>query len=705
MSQASATPAQHRSHQLVLIALVSCVLTLVIATVYPSGKPADESMSLSFGSTYGWIAFQSIVLALPGLLVGLLACRVFPRVGALMGAGLMLVVPLIVLCDVMAFTWIAERFLSRTMTRIGTTLLPGLMLHVSQTEMLQASGAIVLAIALALVIWKVTGMVARRWQSKEESVGPAAATILLAVVASAIGFPGLWNLQRTTAEMAVASVRHPFCAFHLVGFRGVGVSSPNGDAAVLGRLHALRAAPAVLERESKQQSLRVDDSINLQQPRPDVIVIVIECFRPEVIDPEVMPNLHAFAAKSILCRNNFSSGNATCYGMFSLFTGLEAVWFDRPVSSDPIMNRLMHQAGYQLGFYGGQTDWRHFGMAGFVHEGLYDDFQIELPDLPASDLRTVQRTVDFIDQDDEPRAAVAYMFATHSFYSEEEDRIFQPAAPDNIIISHAPEMKDQIYNRYKNSVRTMDTMIKPLLREDCTVIVLGDHGEPFLDDGTAVHGTRLSKFQNMTPALIYSPGIEARTIEPPTSHADLLPTLLSILDIPVDDPSVFDGVDLTTTTDRELIERTFVSCNYMDNTSLLVGPWTLDQQQPFGHRVVFDLRSWQAAYLNPIGDRGFDWTDSPLAEQGAGEFKRWILERFGEEAYEESSELEELFAEFLRSPIQEVRLTALEIAGNVAEPQPYLYELVAEATRNEDEQTRSRAKDLIIRINRLRGSK
>ncbi len=56
-------------------------------------------------------------------------------------------------------------------------------------------------------------------------------------------------------------------------------------------------------------------------------------------------------------------------------------------------------------------------------------------------------------------------------------------------------------------------------------MVLGDHGEPFLDDGTAIHGTRLSRFQNMTPAVIYYPGVQPRTIQLPTFHPDLLPTL------------------------------------------------------------------------------------------------------------------------------------------------------------------------------------
>ncbi len=104
-------------------------------------------------------------------------------------------------------------------------------------------------------------------------------------------------------------------------------------------------------------------------------------------------------------------------------------------------------------------------------------------------------------------------------------------------MSNTPEMKEQFYNRFKNSARTMDRLIEPLLRDDCVVIILGDHGEPFFEDGTKIHGSRLSRYQNMTPAVIHFPGVVPRKISAPTSHADLLPTLMSILNIPLTDPA------------------------------------------------------------------------------------------------------------------------------------------------------------------------
>ena len=140
-------------------------------------------------------------------------------------------------------------------------------------------------------------------------------------------------------------------------------------------------------------------------------------------------------------------------------------------------------------------------MDGFVHEQHYDDFMIEDPDLPKTDLNAVMRTLDFLERPTEHpsrdsfegdrkssvveskkigehRAAICYLYGTHSSfrYSDEKYRIFTPEADEGLLISNAPELKEQFYNRYKNSLRSMDDTLKPLLRDDCVVIVMGDWG-------------------------------------------------------------------------------------------------------------------------------------------------------------------------------------------------------------------------------------
>ena len=393
--------------------------------------------------------------------------------------------------------------------------------------------------------------------------------------------------------------------------------------------------------------------------------------------------------------------------MFGMVTGLESNWFHRPVNTRPLLNRALRQVGYEVGFYGGHTGWWQYDMDGFVRPELFDDFQIEEPELPDSDLRTVDRALSFIGRRngqrglDSPRMAIAYMFATHSRYSDPEDQIFQPAAPVNSFLTRTPETIEEFFNRFKNSMRTMDKLLKPLLRDDCVVIVVGDHGEPFFEDGTAFHGTRLSRYQNMTPAIIHYPGVTPQTVETPTFHSDLLPTLFSILHIPLTDDEPLDGVDLLTTPPQALRQRSFMTGNYLDKTSLLVGPWTFDPDRPFGYRVVFDIHDWQSNYLNPVDDLGYQWSGDE--QQGAEYFREWIVDRFGEDAFEDSTSEPELFARFFASQDPRIRLAAVKIASQVSDPEDALYRLISDATRDRDTEVRDYAKQLVIEVNRRRG--
>lgn len=718
------------SHRLVVIAMIASLATLLIATIYPSGKPADELMSLSFTATYFWIAAQSFALTLPGLLSGILLGSLFPRVGTMLGALMILAVPTVVLLDVLTFTWIAERFLSGTMTRIATSLAPALMLHVTSSAMYQGILVSLSAVVAGWLAWKTSGAVATKWVSREDAIQPLPTTMVLSMVAVLTSSSAIRSYSVTVDEMSRSSTRHPFCAFRLVGYRGVGVAVPSEEGAVLSRLRGLQSIEQVQAREKRQLTVSVDagafEPDLIPEDRRKVIVVVVECLRPEVIDPVLMPNLHRFAQKSILCRNNFSGGNSTCLSMFSLVNGVEAIWFRRKLADDPVFNRLLHQAGYQLGFFGGQIDWALYEMDGFIHPDHYEQFVIEQPRLPETDLNAVERTMRFIDQAPKesrpldasespqvfttaPRAAVCYLFGTHSSfrYSEPEFRLFEPEAEEGLLISHSPELKEQFYNRYKNSLRSMDRTLAPLLRDDCVVLVMGDHGEPFLDDGTAVHGTRLSRFQNMTPAVIYYPGVEPRHIDLPTFHADLLPTLLSILEIPITDSTVFDGLDLIGTDDETLSRRTFVSRNFLDTTSMLVGPWTLDPAKPFGYRVAFDIWDWQTDYLNPIDEFGYEWgpdSGESDASQGEERFRQWVANRFGEAATGKDRSERALFEQFFDSDDDETRLAVLQIASSVVDPGDELYERITEAASDPVPQIRDLARELIIRINRYRGA-
>lgn len=714
--------------QLFLLAIFSALATTLLASTYPSGRPVDEVVSLSFAASYGWLLSQSLGLALILFLGALFLTFVNKKWGSVSGSFVILCLPYLFLADLLTFAWIGERFLSSTMAHIFKSLLPALSLHITPFAAFQACLTLTAMMVMSWLFIRASRYIARLWESRKESIGVLSAFSLSAFLMVLLSIQPFMNWETLRDEMYRASNRHPLCAFHFVGFRGVGVAVSKESVPLQSSLRALDTYEAVREREIAMLDIALDTTIEksplVNASDINVILVVVECLRPEVISPELMPNLHAFSKKGISLRQHFSGGNSTCLGMFSFINGLESIWFHRQVAEKPILNRILSQAGYQLAFYGGQTDWRIYEMDGFVHEQHYDDFMIENPDLPKTDLNAVMRTLDFLERPTEHpsrdsfegdrkssvvesknigehRAAICYLYGTHSSfrYSDEKYRIFTPEADEGLLISNAPELKEQFYNRYKNSLRSMDDTLKPLLRDDCVVIVMGDHGEPFLDDGTASHGTRLSRYQNMSPAIVYYPGIQPRVIDAPTFHADLLPTLFSILGLSLSRSDVLDGIDLTSLNNRDLENRVFASGNFMDPSVLLVGPWTTSEGKPFGYRVVHDIFRWQTAYLNPIDELGYEIEDE--TGQGQRFFSQWFQTRFGRPFKKEIDEAEVL-QQSIESSAAEVRMAALEVVSSIQNPNDEIIRNIEKLTKDENQEIRLRAKEVMIDISRSR---
>lgn len=320
---------------------------------------------------------------------------------------------------------------------------------------------------------------------------------------------------------------------------------------------------------------------------PDILIVVLESLRHELIDSEVMPNLAEAAEKGLWCKTHFSSGNATSHGMFSIVTGMDATWFDTSLRYRSPLYRLFRSAGYEIGFFAGHDDWRKFYMDGFVSAKHFDAFAISSQKRLESDRRAIQTTMQFLQHEESrgPRLAILYLYVTHSPYrSYARDRAFAPAAEDGFLIPYSKDDVDLVWNRYKNSARTADRWIGSMIASSASsssnrlMLVTGDHGESFLEDGTIGHGTKISAQQNRTPAILVGPGVPRLKINAPTIHSDLLPTLLAAAGIRLSDSgqadrdqeSLFDGCDLLSTSAAELSRRRNVTRDYLTKEVRLI---------------------------------------------------------------------------------------------------------------------------------------
>ncbi|MCA9136534.1 MAG: sulfatase-like hydrolase/transferase, partial [Planctomycetales bacterium] len=670
-------------------------------------RPVDELTKLSMAWAYSWVAAQAFLPIAITVVPLLVVAKVSPGWAGRLGTIGLSAVPAIVLLDCLTFHWIGERFLSSTLLHICISLLPGLMRFVSPGDVLTVAGAIIGIVFLTMIGVVLSRRLSRRWSvDRAGDIAPITVVGLLSLVCGLVSAPALMHFERTIAEMRDHSVRHPLCAFCVVAHRSVGVRVPSGAESIDARLHGMGLAGAIGERIETFNTATIQRTGNAADRLPDVVIVILESVQHSLMTPDVMPNIHRLSQDGYLLRNHFSGGNASNLGIFSLVNGTESSYFPHSGSFVPMMNRLLGQSGYELAFYGGTDDWDEFGMSTFIKPEYYTEFLVEPVDWLASDQRSIDNAIRFLDHSDEtqpdrpPRVAVVYLYSSHlPFRSLPEEEVFQPAATGAFMSPYTETQRQLVFNRYRNSIRSLDRMVKPLLTKGRLIVVAGDHGESFMDDGTIGHGTRLSKVQNMTSAMMYLPGQQPRVIDELTTHADVLPTLMARMGLKVQPADVFEGVDLCAADDKTLSERRFASFHYMWPEMMLIGPWTNSPRRPFGYRAAFSTGKWQVAALNPIEELGLEWTgDEAEMSNLDAELDRWLVARFGVNPTLDKTSRIDLFARYIRHPDADIRLQTVEIARLVPDPDSALIDLLGQAVADESTEVRELAGEVIIEL-------
>jgi membrane-anchored protein YejM (alkaline phosphatase superfamily) len=82
------------------------------------------------------------------------------------------------------------------------------------------------------------------------------------------------------------------------------------------------------------------------------------------------------------------------------------------------------------------------------------------------------------------------------------------------------------------------------LLDKTIVIVLGDHGEEFMERGRWGHSAEFNRYQTGTPAVIRVPGQAARVISGISSHLDIPATLMPLLGVKNPPADYSHGYDL-----------------------------------------------------------------------------------------------------------------------------------------------------------------
>lgn len=309
-----------------------------------------------------------------------------------------------------------------------------------------------------------------------------------------------------------------------------------------------------------------------ERPR-NLIFVNLESWRFDRMTPEISPNIHAIGENSLIFRNHLSGGTVTTTGLFSLMFGTSHLYWDGALSTGkrPALINTLDDMDYDLRVLANQ-DIRVNKLYEVFFRGIEPIQAWGEGSVPAGDAALIDKLLKSIDAEPEkPFFSFLLFNSTHFSYWTPEgyDNPFLPA--QRLAMSKADADTDPIphLNQYSNSIHYVDSLIGRMkleleargLWEDTLVVITGDHGEEFNDQGQNYwgHGSNFSRYQLGVPLVIHWPGRQG-DYDHRTTHEDITPTLLTSAfgcSNPVSDLGT--GQSLFSDSPRTLIAQSYVN--------------------------------------------------------------------------------------------------------------------------------------------------
>ena len=291
----------------------------------------------------------------------------------------------------------------------------------------------------------------------------------------------------------------------------------------------------------------------------NIIILVVDSFRSDVMNKEVTPELWAFSKKAAVFGDHYSGGNCTRFGIFSIIYGVYGnYWFSMlGEHRGPVLIDALKDQGYDLRlFAGADLSFPEFNKTCFVNvprEGIYDEPKAE--GHADKDIEITAKLVDFVKNRKSNRPYFAFLFydASHGGYDYPPGfEKFKPASGqvNYLTLDRAAAMP--LFNKYRNSIRFEDSLIGDILKtversgglKDTAVLVMGDHGEAFFENGYHGHNRAYSAGEIKVPLVFYVPGRAPASVKSPTSHMDIAPALMKLIGVKNPPADYSSGADI-----------------------------------------------------------------------------------------------------------------------------------------------------------------
>lgn len=290
--------------------------------------------------------------------------------------------------------------------------------------------------------------------------------------------------------------------------------------------------------------------VSTQTPTKNILVIFIDSWNFRTFTPEVMPNVCEFAKNAQVFTEHYSGDHGTRTGVISFFHGLPGLYFyairDGGVSSAFIDTLVKNK--YEMGIYATASLANPpFTRTIFknVPEGVMRYNLSEGVSTAEGDVKTADAWLDFTKKYTSVPAAGRKPFFGFLFFDELHSMALPKGAEkkfptdwENAKYELLSKDTDStpFFNLYKNDAYWLDKQIKRIfddlrergLLENTIVVLTGDHGQEFNEDGNNIwgHGNGFSTHQLKVPFVLFDAALPPKTYSHWTAHYDVTVSLL-----------------------------------------------------------------------------------------------------------------------------------------------------------------------------------
>ncbi len=324
-----------------------------------------------------------------------------------------------------------------------------------------------------------------------------------------------------------------------------------------------------------------------QTELPDIYIFMVESMRHDSMSAKTTPFLTKFYNDCQLFESTVAASNATHLSWYSMFYSKPSIFWQQDLleigdketfKGSPVLNEL-NDLGYDINIRAVcDLGYKDFGLLNFGASGMLcqmieqveDGNELDQVDIPAREKIIFNRLKNSLTEDKSQGGNLYFMAMDSPHYNYYWDDDFEVPYSDykgDISFPLFPSKNETqlYYNRYLNSVAWVDSQLEELCGflkkegryENSIIIITGDHGEEFQEEGGWCHCTSLMPEQTHVPLLIKWPAkMQDAPAKKVASHLDVFPSVFSYLGVADETIASMNGSNLL---DKEANHTALVS--------------------------------------------------------------------------------------------------------------------------------------------------